>query len=848
MTPERYRQVGALYHAALDLDEEDRPAFLERECAGDEDLRREVESLIASHEKGEDFLAAPAIAVAAGMLAGQETDSMSGRTIGRYRIRSLIGVGGMGRVYLAEDIELERRIALKLLPLHATDDVHVQRFRQEARAASALNHPSIVTVHEIGPAGGSYFIATEFIDGVTLRARIAGTPMAVGDVLDIAAQVVSAVQAAHEAGIVHRDIKPENIMLRPDGLAKVLDFGLAKLTGAPAESVVETKPGMVMGTAAYMSPEQARGHGVDHRTDLWSVGVVLYEMLTGRPPFTGETASDLLAAILKTEPPPLAGNASPASDGLQRVVQKCLKKDRQERYQRARELLDDLQALRDSPRSGRTMSRRSFAIVGAAVLLAAAAALYLVRPAAVGPKTIEALAVLPFTNPDPASQHLSDGLTEELIDRLSRVPQLRVMARTTVFTYKRQPIDPRRAGNELRVPAVLVGTFRPDGNRYSIHAELVDVRDGSQIWGGRYTGTTADLVQIENRILADVSRRISPSLTDQQYERIAQQQTGSPEAYELYLRGRQSGSIWTLPTLQKAVWYYREAISRDASFAPAYAGLAEAYSLMDHTQDAPAIQPAEIYEGAIESAQKALELNPNSADAHAALGHLFIHQGRFDEGERHIRRALELNPNSVQAGQWNAVLLVSLGRTAAAVEQVNRTRALDPLSVPANWVTAHILFYGAGDLDKAIKACRRVIEISPDFAQAYYVLAQALALKGEYGEAEKALAQGARLRRPQGELDEQRALVLALSGRGADALALLKKITREMEHPSPRWMAFAYAAAGDHDKAIHWFQTFARENPNYARIASIPPPCANCRSLRDDPRFRAYRRELGLPD
>src|SRR6266480_177326 len=355
MTPERYRQIGELYHAALELDANERTTFLERACAGDAELRQKVESLLNSNDQAKDFIEAPALAVAAEILA-DDADSLKGRMIARYRILSLLGAGGMGRVYLAEDTGLSRHVALKLLPEYFTHDKkQVRRFRQEARAASALNHPNILTVHEVGQVDGTEFIATEYVDGQTLRTRLALGPLELREAINIAAQVAAALVAAHEAGIVHRDIKPENIMLRPDGFIKVLDFGLAKLaeqrvlpgdTEVDSKMLVNTTPGTIMGTVSYMSPEQARGLAVDARTDVWSLGVVLYEMVNRHKPFEGTTTSDVLASILTAEPPSLHQSALEAPSELQRIASKTLCKDKEERYKTSRELLNDLTGLK----------------------------------------------------------------------------------------------------------------------------------------------------------------------------------------------------------------------------------------------------------------------------------------------------------------------------------------------------------------------------------------------------------------------------------------------------------------------------------------------------------------------
>jgi len=512
MTPERYRQIGELYHAALEVDAAERAAFLARACADDAELRRQVESLINSHEQAADFIAAPALEVAAEMLAGDETDALTGRTIAHYRVLSLVGAGGMGRVYLAEDTGLGRRVALKLLPEHFTHDKNqVQRFRQEARAASALNHPNILTVHEVGQVDGTEFIVTEYVEGETLRARLARAPLGVREALDVAAQVAGALVAAHAAGIVHRDVKPENVMLRTDGYVKVLDFGLAKLTEhlagfgpveseSPTKSIIRTNPGVVMGTVIYMSPEQARGLQVDARTDIFSLGGLMYEMVAGRLPFEGSNSNEILASILNDkEPLPLARFARDVPAELERIVAKALRKRRDERYQTIKDLWLDLKALkqelefeakleRSAPPPARisdatarggqasaaidqsvasivevsqahpTSSAEYFvneikrhklaALVALLVVAAVATGLGLYLHTRNSEVAIESIAVLPFVNQnnDPNTEYLSDGISDSVINSLSRLPELRVISLSTVMRYKGKQIDPQAVG------------------------------------------------------------------------------------------------------------------------------------------------------------------------------------------------------------------------------------------------------------------------------------------------------------------------------------------------------------------------------------------------------------------
>ena len=551
MTPERLQQIEEIFHSALALEPGRRADFLARVCDGDDALRGEVESLLRSHGRGESFIEQPAADIAAELLAGGRPGLEPGRRLGHYEIKGLLGEGGMGEVYLAEDARLGRPVALKLLPPQfMTDADRTHRFEREARAASALNHPNIVTIHEIGQAGPLHFIATEFVDGETLRERMTTTRMSICEVLDVAAQVASALQAAHEAGIVHRDIKPENIMLRRDGLVKVLDFGLAKLASpraaagaaeAPTQLMTRTNPGVVMGTAAYMSPEQARGLAVDERTDVWSLGVLLYEMVAGRQPFDGATPTDVIISIAEREPARLAGHAPEVPARLERIVEKALAKDRGGRYQAAEGLLTDLKGLRRELELGAEAGRsrqavtpdESAATTGrdqvtasrrpplrvrrgrvplvaglAGVLVATGLVSWLLfrRSPAPAPQTeIRSLAVLPLENlsGDSSQDYFADGMTEALITDLAKVGALQVMSRPSVMPYKgaRKPLPEerdeedeaeQRADNACvcqNLQVVVVRLVEPGGARGRVVAR---VGDAERAEAGAEYGPLAD--------------------------------------------------------------------------------------------------------------------------------------------------------------------------------------------------------------------------------------------------------------------------------------------------------------------------------------------------------------------
>ena len=621
MTPERWRHIDELFHSALAREPSRRSAFLAQACSGDEPLLREVESLISFHDQSDSFIETPASDVAAELLARRSTELEVGQQIAYYKILSSLGAGGMGEVYLAEDTRLGRRIALKLLPAQFTTNAErVYRFEQEARAASALNHPNIVTIHEIGRADSTHFIATEFIDGETLREHSGDRALKLNEALDIAAQVASALEAAHAAGIVHRDIKPENVMLRRDRIVKVLDFGLAKLalpqvlavdSEAQTRSKTKTNPGLVMGTVQYMSPEQARGQEVDARTDIWSLGVMFYEMVTGRAPFQGETPSHMIVSILESEPPPLAIDVE-APVELERIVTKALRKDMNDRYQTASELAIDLTNLRHElevearmkrpphPHTGdgiitaksdsgsaagavattgdvatpRSTSSAEYlvseikrhkraAVLAATVVVAVAAVTYLFYPKG-GGEVIDSVAVLPFVNAtaDPNTEYLSDGISDSVINSLSRLPNLKVISLNRALRYKGQQVDAQAVGRELNVRAVLIGRLTQQGDGLAISTELVDVRDNRRLWGEQYSRKLSGILVVQEEIARKISEGLRLRLTGEEKKQLAKQYTENTEAYLLYNLGRQNFNKYTKEAFEKSIEYYEQAIEK----------------------------------------------------------------------------------------------------------------------------------------------------------------------------------------------------------------------------------------------------------------------------------------------
>jgi len=572
MTPDRWQQIEQIYHQALDRTRKQRSAFLNEACDGDQTLRREVESLLAYDERARDFIAAPPDEIAAEMLAADQTTSLIGNNLDHYKIICCLGQGGMGEVYLATDTQLGRKVAIKLLPKQFTAHPdRVQRFKQEARAASGLNHPNILTIYEIGEVDQWHFIVSEFIEGQTLREQMSRGRIELRAALDIATQIALALEAAHQAGIVHRDIKPENVMVRPDGLVKVLDFGLAKLTELPAappepgfdaqaQSVarLNTEPGMVMGTVSYMSPEQARGQQVDHRTDIFSFGVMFYELLAGRRPFVGTSANDLIAALLTSEPKPLSELQPEAPPELERAVSKCLAKKLEDRYQTSRELQADLKKLEQVTRFIPPIRTPIFRLLAAYVALVAfvVAGFYIWRSnssSAAGTATpIKSIAVLPFKSlgPNSHNEYLELGMADTLITKLSNFKQIIVRPTSAVRRYAAVDQDPVSAGEELKVDSVLDGSLQQRGDRVRITVRLVRTSDGQSLWSLQCDEQCSDVFTLQDIISTKVADAIRSELTGEERKLLAKRYTANTEAYQFYFRDATTECVNNFETLR----------------------------------------------------------------------------------------------------------------------------------------------------------------------------------------------------------------------------------------------------------------------------------------------------------
>jgi serine/threonine protein kinase/tetratricopeptide (TPR) repeat protein len=858
--PQRLKRIDDLFQAALDMSPASRGAFLDDACANDAALRQEVESLLLAHDRASGFIQDLASDIAADWAADHD---LLGQSIGKYEVRSSLGAGGMGQIYLAEDTQLRRKVALKFLSSHiAGSEEGMRRLRREAEAASALNHPNILTVYEVGRWRGRDYLVTEYVEGVTLRTWMRNT-LSLAGCIDIALQIASALEAAHSRGIIHRDIKPENVMVRPDGLVKVLDFGIAKYAapgGGSDASASTTAAGVVVGTTAYMSPEQARGSPVDLRTDVWSLGVVLFEMVAGCLPFPGETPSDRMAAILERDPESLAARRPDVPKELERIISRALVKDPQQRHTSAAAMAEDLRTLRmtfsgETPfrfvfhgsSIQRRLHHRRTAITVAVFLLAVAGAVgvwFHERPSGFEAATIQSLAVLPLVNAggSPDTDYLSDGLTDALIDSLSTLPELKVRSHNSVFRYKGQRVDIRTVGSALRVQALVTGRVVRRGDSFSVEIELVDARDDTLLWGAQYDRTLTKLVALQSEVTRDISRKLRMRLSGTEERRLARNSTEKPEAYERYLKGRYHVLKATREEVQTGIAYLRQAIEIDPSYALAYVGLADAYRVLALAGESPATEELPKAKAA---AAKAVEIDEELADAHAILGFvIFWSDWKWSEAEHQVKRALDLDPNSADAHEAYANVLSYTARHADALAEIRRAAELDPLNVRIGALQGAFLV-NAGRPDEALATLGKTLELEPNYWFARQYRASAYIDKGMFAEA---IDESRRAQQFSGASTRPIAFLgyaLARSGKRAEARAELEKLLRLSEHRyvSPYNVAMIYAGLDRRDEALAWLERGYRERePRMVFLKSEP----KWNSLRGDPRFRDLLERIGF--
>jgi serine/threonine protein kinase/tetratricopeptide (TPR) repeat protein len=757
---------------------------------------------------------------------------------GKYQIGELMGRGGMGVVYKAEDTKLRRAVALKFLPEELAYDHHaVERFQREARAASALNHPHICTIYDIDESEGQHFMALELLEGKTLREYILAKRLDIDQIIDLGIQISSGLEAAHAKGIIHRDIKPGNIFVIDSGQAKILDFGLAKLlperkpkaeenisAGMPTITAEEhlTSPGSAIGTVAYMSPEQALGKELDARTDLFSLGVVLYEMVTGSLPFRGDTSVAVFDSILHRAPTaPVRLNPDVPGE-LERIIHKALEKDREVRYQSAKDLLVDLTRLKRERESGRVTA----------------------APGVASPPCMRSLAVLPFTNmsADKENEYFCDGLSEELINGLTHIRELRVVARTSAFAFKGREIDIREVGKKLDVGAILEGSVRKSGQRLRITAQLINVQDGYHIWSGQFDREMKDIFDIQDEISLTIVDQLKIKLLKDEKEKILKRATEDPEAYELYLKGLHFWRRRYEKGLQKSLQFFQLAVEKDPSYALPHVGIADAFGILGVFGF---MSPHPAYSRARAAANKALEIDPELGEAYASLGWIAMWYDRdWPTAEGHFLKAIQMKPDYPEAHLWYGNLLTCLGRFDEGVREMRKGKELEPFEPAPPTHVAWALYY-ARRFDESIEELRNIVASDPEFSLSYMVLAGNFVAKKMWAEA---IAAGQKFV----ELSGESVVALSLLGLAYGSAGMKDEAFKILErldglpkdrYVGPLFRAFVWTGLGETNKAFENLEKAYLERESFMGWLKVWP---NFDSLRPEPRFQALLKKMNL--
>ena len=830
---------------------------------------------------------------------------VAGTRLDRYEIHSMLGEGGMGEVYLAQDKKLDRKVALKILPNDvAANQDRMRRFVQEAKSAAALNHPNIAHIYEIDQCDGTNFIAMEFVEGVTLREKMHRERTELRKLLRYLQEVAEGLAKAHASGIVHRDLKPDNIMITRDGHAKILDFGLAKLLETKSESASEvdeaataimpvqhSTPGVVMGTVGYMSPEQAQAKPVDQRSDIFSFGCLLYEAATGRKPFAGDSIVDTLHKIIHDPAPAITDFNPAASPELQRVIRKCLAKEPEKRYQTIRDTANDLEevleamkgvsdlersvvpptntttsSLSDSSTENvRAQSTRSVTqqpassaeyvirgikqhrltvVIALLVLVVSAVGLFLYLRAARTTGAIESIAVMPFVNQngDSEVEYLSDGMTETLIKSLSQLPNLAVKSRSTVFYYKGKETLPKKLGEELGVQAVLLGRVGGRGEDLKLSLELVDTQTQNVIWSEQYDRKQSDLVSLQREIAKDVSTKLKARLSGADEANVTKTSTANPEAYQAYLKGRYYWNRRTAENINKAIEQFKFATDRDPNYALALVGLADCYLVLNEYAGTPT---SETLPQAKVYAERALAIDPQLAEPHATLASLNEYMGHLGEAEKEFKKAIELNPTYATAYHWYSIFLKDVGRNDEAAAIIKRAQEIDPLSSVIG-VNVSRMYQLQNNHEASIQNALKIIELDPNFGPAYQYLGLSYLRLGRNADAIASSEKAVELTNRAGITLGDLGYVYAATGRRSEAVNVIKELEAKYARKEAigQYIAAVYVGLGDYNKAFEWLEKDL-EARNW-KVVEIRWQL-QFDALRDDPRFKNLLRRMGSP-
>jgi serine/threonine protein kinase/tetratricopeptide (TPR) repeat protein len=853
MTPDRWQQVKCVLQEALEIAPEQRAAFLDRACSTDHSLRREVESLLSSsNEVRSSFMKSSAEAA---------LRLTKGKRLGDFEIVSLIGAGGMGEVYRARDCRLERDVAIKVLPRFVSfDPERLHRFEHEAKAAAALNHPNILAVFQMGTYEGAPYLVSELLEGETLREQVKQGPIKLKRAIDYGLQIAHGLAAAHEKGIVHRDLKPENLFIARDSQIKILDFGLAKLTHAESETQVtkqtlDTEPGAVLGTVGYMSPEQVRGQAADHRSDIFAFGAILYEMLSGKRAFQGETTADTMSAILSKEPKSISQVVPSISRAVSQVVHHCLEKDPASRYQSAMELISSLEESAMASKAPQWLSvsrrRRWYAMVSTGLAASVLAAISVLGfnlggwrdrfRLATGSTQIDSLAVLPLENlsKDPSQDYFSDGITDALTTELAQIGALRVISRTSAEHFKGTRETLPEIGRKLNVEAIVEGSVTRSENHVRITAQLIDVQTDRHLWARSYERELKDVLTLQDEVARDIAREIRIKLTPEERTRLAVARPVDPGSHEAYLRGRYWWHRRGRESELKGLQYFEQAVQLDPSYAPAWAGIADSYIVMAHHGGLP---PKEAMPKAKDAALKALQLDSSLAEAHASLATVKMsYEWDYIAAENEFARAIELNPNYATAHHWYAHYLVIKQRFPEALIEIQKAHDLDPYSLVINGFWGLALYYSR-DYERASIQFRSMLDLDPSERPIVSEkLAEVYEQKGDYAHALEQRRDALMLSRA---TEDAKSLANAYAHGGAETY-WCKRIELAQRPPaaSALDLAILYARQGDRDRALRFLERAYQEHSPWLNFMACEPAFD---SIRTDPRFQKLAHEIGL--